>query len=75
MKWIQAGRLFWMDPDNILRLVQGPPESFPYTGIDPGWYDILPNGQIDGPHRYANSWNGHAPLPDESYPRGIDLDE
>jgi hypothetical protein len=75
LKWVQAGRLFWMDPENIFHLIQGPPESFPYTGIDPHWYDILPNGQINGPNRYANSWKGHVPLPHESYSRSFELDD
>jgi hypothetical protein len=75
LKWVRANRLFWMDTENILRLIKGPPEAFPYAGIKPGWYDILPNGHIDGIHRYANSWKGHAPLPDESYERGINHDE
>jgi len=75
MKWVSAGRLFWMDPENTLRLVKGPKDSFPYADIKEGWYDILPNGQVDGPKPYANSWKGRIPLPDESYERGIDLDE
>jgi len=75
LKWVRAGRLFWMDPENTLRLVQGPPESFPFTGINPGWYDILPNGQLDGPNPYRNSWNGWVPSPDESYARSFELDD
>lgn len=75
LKWARAGRLFWMDPDNILRLVRGPAADFPYGHLEPNWYRILGNGQLDGPHPYAHAWQGEAPAHDRSYLRSIELEK
>jgi hypothetical protein len=73
LKWVRAGRLYWLDPDDTSRLVAGPPEAFPYANIQPnGWYYILEGGQLDGPHSYRQVWQGDAPRHDESFPKTIE---
>ncbi|MCG3212509.1 MAG: hypothetical protein FOGNACKC_06179 [Anaerolineae bacterium] len=72
-KWVRAGRLFWLDPNDPTRLIRDPAESFPYTNIQPqGWYEIVEKGQINGPHAYYKTWQGDAPLHDESLPQTIE---
>jgi hypothetical protein len=73
LKWVRAGRLYWLDPDDTSRLVAGPPEAFPYANVEPkGWYYILEGGQLDGPHPYHQVWQGDAPRHDESFPKTIE---
>jgi hypothetical protein len=73
LKWVRAGRLYWLDPDDTSRLVAGPPEAFPYANVEPkGWYYILEGGRVDGPHPYHQVWQGDAPRHDESFPKTIE---
>jgi hypothetical protein len=75
LKWVRAGRLFWMDPEDTSRLVKGPAEEFPYANIQPqGWYEFTEGGQVDGPRPYASVWEGEAPTHDESFPKTIEYD-
>jgi hypothetical protein len=75
LKWVRAGRLYWMDPEDTIRLVKGPEEAFPYANIQPqGWYRIAEGGQVDGPKPYASVWQGEAPAHDESFPKTIEYD-
>jgi hypothetical protein len=67
LKWARAGRLSWMDPGDVTRLVKGPAADFPYGNIEPSWYSILENGQLAGPHPYLHAWQGEAPAHDQSY--------
>lgn len=74
-KWVRAGRLFWLDPNDVNRLVKEPTEAFPYTypHIQPqGWYEIIEGGQVDGPRSYHKVWRGTAPPHDESFPETIE---
>ncbi|MEZ4526184.1 MAG: hypothetical protein R2941_09725 [Desulfobacterales bacterium] len=75
-KWIRAGRLFWLDPDDPEHpLVHGAPENFPYGNIRPeGWYRILNDGKVDGLHPYNRSliWNGSAPSHDQSFSKSVE---
>ncbi len=75
LKWARAGRLFWMDPGDVTRLVKGPAADFPYGSIAPSWYSILGNGGLDGPHPYLHAWQDEAPAHDQSYPRSIEGDQ
>jgi hypothetical protein len=73
LKWVRAGRLYWLDREDTSRLVKGPAEAFPYADVEPkGWYYIRPGGQMDGPHPYYQIWQGQAPPHDESFPRSIE---
>ncbi|MCP4602208.1 MAG: hypothetical protein GY847_17110 [Proteobacteria bacterium] len=73
IKWVKAGRLFWLDPDDQSRLIQGPVEAFPYANIEPkGWYHTVRGVQMDGPHPYHTVWQGTAPEHDESFPKTIE---
>jgi hypothetical protein len=73
IKWVKAGRLFWLDPDEPDRLVRGTVEAFPYANIQPqGWYEIVEGGQVDGPKSYYMVWQGDAPRHDESFPKTIE---
>jgi hypothetical protein len=72
LKWVGAGRLSWMDPGDVTRLVKGPAADFPYGKIAPSWYRIMGNGQLDGPHPYLHAWQGEAPAHDQSYLRSIE---
>jgi hypothetical protein len=75
LKWVKAGRLYWMNPEDTSKLVKGPAEAFPYANIQPrGWYRIAEGGQIDGPKPYASIWEGEAPAHDESFPKTIEYD-
>lgn len=57
VKWVRAGRLFWLNPDNPRELVRGPVEDFPYANVQPqGWYEILEGGRINGPNPYYQVW-------------------
>jgi hypothetical protein len=69
IKWVEAERLLWLVPGDIGGLRRGPTDRFPYRNTMPsGWYHLLDNGQIDGPHSYSATWNGKAPHHNESYP-------
>jgi len=73
IKWVKAGRLFWLDPDNPELLMRGPAEAFPYANIQPkGWYEIVEGGRIDGPKSYNTTWQGLALPHDESYPKTVE---
>ena len=75
LKWVRAGRLYWMDPEDTSRLVKGPAEEFPYANIQPqGWYEFTEGGQVDGPRPYASVWEGKAPAHDESFSKTIEYD-
>jgi hypothetical protein len=72
IKWVKAGRLFWLNPDDPGQLVRGPVEAFPYANVQmKGWYNILEGGRLDGPKPYARNWQGKAPPHDESFPETI----
>lgn len=75
-KWVKAGRLFWLDPDDPeYPLVRGPVDRFPYAGVQPkGWYEILESGQVNGPNPYYHPlrWQGAAPPHDESFSQTIE---
>ncbi|MBU1662925.1 MAG: hypothetical protein KKD28_15815, partial [Chloroflexi bacterium] len=73
VKWVKAGRLYWLDPANPERLVKGPVETFPYANVQPqGWYQILEGGRINGPNPYYQVWQGEAPPHDVSFPKTIE---
>ncbi len=75
-RWIEAGRLFWMDPENPARLVKGSVEKFPYKNVKPdAWYKIIEGGKIDGPYPNRAHWQGRVPKHDESYQRSIEHEE
>jgi hypothetical protein len=77
VKWLKAGRLFWLDsaaPEQPL-LGRDNTDKFPYADIQPkGWYEILENGQINGPHPYYHNlvWQGSPPTHDESFAHTIE---
>ncbi len=73
LKWVKAGRLFWLNPVDTRQLMHEPIESFPYAYVEPkGWYYVLAGGQVDGPHSYYQVWHGTAPLHDESFSHTIE---
>lgn len=73
LKWVKAGRLFWLNPDDPSQLINAPAEAFPYANIQPqGWYEIVEGGRVDGPHPYHQVWQGDAPRHDESFPKTIE---
>ncbi|MBE7553949.1 MAG: hypothetical protein HS126_23025 [Anaerolineales bacterium] len=74
IKWLEAGRLFWLNPDKFERtLMRGPVEVFPYANIQPqGWYEIIEDGRIDGPKSYHATWQGPALPPEQSYPKTVE---
>lgn len=73
IKWVKAGRLFWLDPDNPEHLMRGPAKAFPYANIQPkGWYEIVEGGRIDGPKPYNTTWQGPALRHDKSYKKTIE---
>lgn len=73
IKWVKAGRLFWLNPDNPGQLVRVPVEAFPYSDVEmKGWYKILEGGRLDGPKPYLRNWQGEAPPHDESFPETIE---
>ncbi|MBN2257476.1 MAG: DUF2283 domain-containing protein [Anaerolineaceae bacterium] len=75
LKWVRAGRLYWMDPEDTSRLVKGPAEEFPYANIQPqGWYEFAEGGQVNGPRPYGRVWEGEAPTHDESFPKTIEYE-
>lgn len=75
IKWVKAGRLYWMDPKDTSRLVQESEEEFPYANIQPqGWYEIAKGGTINGPKPYGRVWEGEAPAHDESFPKTIEYE-
>lgn len=72
VKWVKAGRLYWLDPEDTSRLMRGPAKAFPYGNVQPqGWYEIE-GGQVDGPRSYHLLWRGEAPPHGESYPKTIE---
>lgn len=74
-KWVEAGRLYWLDPDEPSRLIKGPVSEFPYADIQPqGRYRIVEAGEVEGPYRYNPSftWQGKAPHHNESFPQTIE---
>lgn len=71
VKWVEARRLFWLDPNDPEHpLARGPVEAFPYADVQPkGWYKIE-GGEMKGPYPYYRSmWQGKPPPEDESFPR------
>lgn len=75
VKWVKAGRLFWLNPKDSGQLVRGPVEDFPYASVEPkGWYYILKGGRLDGPNPYYSIWQGEAPPHDKSFPKTIEYD-
>ena len=74
-KWVEADRLYWLDPNNSFRLVKGSVDEFPYADIQPqGRYRIIENGEVEGPHPYASqfTWQGKAPHHNESFSQTIE---
>jgi hypothetical protein len=73
VKWLRAGRLYWLNPASPSELLSGPEEAFPYAGIRPqGWYTIVAGGHLYGPRPYASMWQGQPPPHDESFPRSVE---
>jgi hypothetical protein len=73
LKWVKADRLHWLDPDDTSKLLNGPPEAFPYVNVKPkGCYYILRDGRVDGPNPCSWTWEGQAPLHDEFDPTPIE---
>lgn len=73
LKWVRAGRLFWLDPSDTSRLVKGPAAAFPYANIEPRErYHILEDGQLERTDASRYDWQGEPPLHDESYPKTIE---
>ncbi len=74
-KWVEAGRLYWLDSNNPFRLVKSPVDEFPYYDVQPqGRYRIIENGEVEGPHPYNPhfTWQGNAPHHNESFPQTIE---
>ncbi len=73
VKWVRAGRVFWLDPMDDYQLVQKSLESFPYANVQPqGWYEVLKGGRIEGPKPYYRVWQDHPPSHDQSFPKTIE---
>jgi hypothetical protein len=73
LKWMRAGRLYWLNPNNPAKLLQGPVEAFPYANIQPqGWYDNAPSGWRQGPQSFGRLWEGAAPPHDQSFSKTVE---
>lgn len=73
VKWVKAGRLHWLDPEDTGRLMHGPIKAFPYANVQPqGWYEIIEGGRVDGPHPHQLLWQGKAPPHNKSFSKTIE---
>ncbi len=75
IKWVKEKRLFWLNPNDPVRLVSGPEDQFPYSDIQPqGRYRIIENGKVEGPQPYNPrfTWQSNAPYHNESFPQTIE---